>query len=113
MSDCLFCSTAPDAAWVATEYAIALPAVHPLVLGHVVIAPRRHVPSFYDLDVSEQGGFWVLVSEVKKHILAALNIQSAAIGFADCEADQGHTHIHVVPLRAGLELPAGIQWVQK
>ena len=94
-----------------TEYGIALPAPKPLMLGHVVVAPRRHVAGFYDLDVAEQGGLWVLVSLVRQHFEATLNLRSAAIGFADERNDQGHTHIHVVPRREGMQLPEGIQWV--
>ena len=112
VENCLFCSTLPEDAWVATQYGIALPAPRPLMLGHVVVAPRRHVPAFYDLDVEEQGGLWVLVSLVRKHFEATLNLQSAAIGFADGNDGQGHTHIHVVPHRPGMDLPEGIQWVK-
>ena len=50
---CLFCSTSPDDAWVTSEYGIAVPAAQPLTPGHVVVAPRRHVAGFYDLDVEE------------------------------------------------------------
>jgi diadenosine tetraphosphate (Ap4A) HIT family hydrolase len=52
----LFCSTSPDDAWVTSEYGIAVPPAQPLTPGHVVVAPRRHVAGFYDLDVEEQRG---------------------------------------------------------
>ena len=111
MRTCLFCSTSPDDAWGSTEYGIALPAMQPLTPGHIVVAPRRHVAGFYGLDVEEQRGLWDLVSDVRKQVVAALHVESATIGFEDCEGDQGHTHIHVVPRRPGVELPGGIEWV--
>src|ERR1019366_4101801 len=88
---CLFCSTSPDDAWVTSEYGIAVPAAQPLTPGHVVVAPRRHVAGFYDLDVEEQHGLWDLVSEVRRHIIAGVHVESVAIGFEDGEEDQGHT----------------------
>jgi diadenosine tetraphosphate (Ap4A) HIT family hydrolase len=108
---CLFCSTSPDDAWGCTAYGTALPAAQPLTPGHIVVAPRRHVVRFFDLDVEEQRGLWDLVSEVRKHVVAALHVESATIGFEDSEGDQGHTHIHVVPRRPDVELPRGIEWV--
>ena len=109
--NCIFCSTSPDDAWVSSEYGIALPAAQPLTTGHVVVAPRRHVSCFYDLDVEEQRGLWDLVSEVHRHVMAALQLESVAIGFEDCVEDQGHTCVHVVPRRPGVELPDGPEWV--
>jgi|ERR1039458_8083904 diadenosine tetraphosphate (Ap4A) HIT family hydrolase len=111
MRTCLFCSTSPDDAWVASDYGIAVPAAQPLTPGHVVVAPRRHVAGFYGLDVEEQHRLWDLVAEVRKHVVADLHVESAAIGFEDCEEDQGHARVHVVPLRPGVELPHGIEWV--
>src|ERR1035438_1140860 len=75
---CLFCSTSPDNAWLTSEYGIAVPAAQPLTAGHVVVAPRRHVAGFYDLDVEEQRGLWNLVSEVRRHVMSALYVESVA-----------------------------------
>ena len=89
----------------------AVLAAQPLTPGHVVVAPRRHVACFYDLDVEEQHGLWDLVSEVRRHVTAAQHVESVAIGFEDGEEDQGHTRVHVVPRRPGVALPHGIEWV--
>jgi diadenosine tetraphosphate (Ap4A) HIT family hydrolase len=108
---CLFCSTSPEDAWATSEYGIAIPAHQPLTPGHVVVAPHRHVAGFYDLDVEEQHGLWALVTEVRTHVMNAQHVDSTTIGFQDGDEDQGHTHIHVVPRRPGVELPSGIEWV--
>jgi len=107
----VFCSTSPDDVWLASKYGIALPAAAPLTPGHVVVAPSRHVAGFYELDVEEQHGLWALVSEVRSHMMATLPVASTRIGFEDGIEDGGHTHIHVVPCRPGVQLPDGIEWV--
>lgn len=112
MQNCLFCSTSEADVYSASPYGIVLPAPQPLTPGHVVVAPRRHVPGFYDLDVEEQRGLWNLVSEVRRHVVAALHLESAAIGFEDGEGEHGHAHIHVVPRRPGVHL-ARIEWVNE
>ena len=111
VSVCLFCSASPEDAWVTSEYGIAVPAPQPLVPGHVLVAPRRHVAGFYDLDVEEQHRLWDLVSDVRKYVMATLPVESTAIGFEDSAEDGGHTHIHVMPRQQGVQLPGGIEWV--
>ncbi len=111
---CPYCVASPEEVWILTEDAIALPHPHPLTACHVVVAPRRHVLAFYDLDVQEQRMVWNLVGDIQKRIASALKVDGFDLGFVDGNAeDQGHTHIHVVPRPPGesLPLPHGIQWV--
>jgi diadenosine tetraphosphate (Ap4A) HIT family hydrolase len=73
--------------------------------------PAPVFPSFYpfsshhDLPAIVMGCPWLAIraqiSEVGKHVVAALRVESATIGFQDREGDQGHTHIHVVPRLPG------------
>ena len=84
---------------------------NPWTPGHVVLAPSRHVASFYDLDVEEQRGRWSLVYEVRRHVMATFLVKSTSVGFEDGEEDQGQSHIHVVPNRPGVQLPFGIEWI--
>ena len=111
MSTCLYCSTDPDDAWAASPHGIAVPSPNPLTPGHVVVAPLGHVASFYDLDVAEQNGLWQLVTEVRRHVKAAQQVETVAIGFEDGEEGRGHTHIHVVPRQPGVHLPSEIEWI--
>ena len=95
------------------EDAIAMPHPDPLAACHVVVAPRRHVAAFYDLDVQEQRAVWHLVGEIQKRITAAIKVEGFAVRFADGDAENGaHAHVHVVPRSRGdsLRLPAGIEW---
>jgi len=54
LSTCVFCSATAEEAWVITDDAVAVPHSDPLANCHMVVAPRRHVLTFYDLDVQEQ-----------------------------------------------------------
>ena len=98
-----------------TEHAIAVPPPHPISTCHVVVAPRRHVMTFYELDVGEQQMVWGVVGEMRKRIADALKVSGFDIGFADGDPEHLiHAHIHVVPRPPGesIQLPDGIQWVR-
>ena len=80
----------------------------------MVVAPRRHVLNFYDLDVQEQRMVWNLVADIQQRIASALKVDGFDVGFADGSAqDQIHAHIHVVPRSPGesLALPQNVAWV--
>jgi len=80
----------------------------------MVVAPRRHVMTFYDLDVQEQRMVWTLVAEIQKRISSALKIEGFHVGFADgSDEDPIHAHIHVIPRAEGeyVQLPRGVDWV--
>jgi len=116
VSECPYCSIAPEDAWIATENAVAVPHSKPLTPFHVVIVPRRHVAAFYDLDVQEQRTIWAMVEAVRARISASLNVVGFDIGFEDTSPNDetpGHALVHVVPRPAGkrVTLPAGIEWV--
>jgi diadenosine tetraphosphate (Ap4A) HIT family hydrolase len=80
----------------------------------MVVAPRRHVSSFYALDVGEQRALWGLVSEIRARLSRSMRIDGFDLGFADFpEGGDGHALVHVVPRVPGetVVLPAGIEWV--
>jgi diadenosine tetraphosphate (Ap4A) HIT family hydrolase len=78
----------------------------------MVVAPRRHVAAFYDLDVQEQQLLWAVVQELRKRISTALKTDGFDVGFADGEGSW-HMHIHVIPRIPGehLALPRDVEWV--
>lgn len=116
MSDCPYCSITPEDAWILTEHAVAMPHPSPLTAWHIVIAPRRHVAGFYDLDVQEQRMLWYMVGEIRQRIASTVEVEGFDIGFEDGSPDDqnpAHARIHVVPRRPGarVNLPGGIEWV--
>lgn len=78
----------------------------------MVVAPRRHVEAFYDLDVQEQREVWTLVIEIRDRVARSMPTEGFDIGFADSR-NGGHALIHVVPRLPGerVVLPADIEWV--
>ena len=109
---CVFCTASADEAWILTDFVVAVPHTHPLAPCHIVVAPRRHVASFYELDVQEQQLLWAIVLELRRRISSALRTDGFGVGFADGEGSW-HTHIHVVPRVPGehLALPRDVEWV--
>jgi diadenosine tetraphosphate (Ap4A) HIT family hydrolase len=115
VSACPYCSITPEDAWIVTEDAVAVPHPKPLTTCHIVIAPRRHVTGFYDLDVQEQRMVWDMVGQVWKRIASSLKVKGFDIGFQDgspYDDDPAHAIVHVVPRTNGaVKLPPGIEWV--
>src|SRR3954454_2785 len=112
---CEYCSVAPEEAWVCTEFVVAVPHPSPTGLGHLVVAPRRHVAAFYDLDVQEQRMIWDALARLRQRIAATLDVEGFDAGFVDAPTGESdfHTHIHLIPRIAGqkVELPVTAEWV--
>ena len=113
---CRYCFIAEDDAWVLTEFVVAFPHPDPLATCHVIVAPRRHVRAFYDLDVQEQRMLWNALGQLRERIMASLNVEGFAAGFVDAAAgDDGsaHAYVHLIPRIPGewVELPGDAEWV--
>jgi diadenosine tetraphosphate (Ap4A) HIT family hydrolase len=92
VSTCAYCSIAPEDAWIVAKDAIAIPHPNPLTPCHIVIAPRRHVTAFYDLDVQEQRAIWDMVGEIRKRVLLSLKVEGFDLGFEDGSPDDETRH---------------------
>ena len=113
---CSICSVAPEDTWLLTEFVVAVPHAAPIATCHVVVAPRRHVPAFYDLDVQEQRMIWDALAQIRERIRTSLNVDGFDVGFADASAMEdgsGHAIVHLIPRIPGetYERPRGIEWV--
>ncbi|MEO6213096.1 MAG: histidine triad nucleotide-binding protein [Vicinamibacterales bacterium] len=114
MSDCLFCGiisgTVPGAIVYQDEHVVAFQDIHSQAPMHLLVVPRRHIPTLNDLTAEDDP----LVGEMMR-CAAAL---AAANGFAErgyrtvfnCHADAGqtvfHIHMHVLAGRK-LSWPPG------
>ena len=113
---CSYCSAAPEDAWVFTEFVSAAPHPNPLASCHLVVAPRRHVGAFYELDVQEQHMIWEAMSELCRRITASIHVEGFDAGFVDAGANDDldfHTYVHLVPRIPGesVDLPTDAEWV--
>jgi diadenosine tetraphosphate (Ap4A) HIT family hydrolase len=115
LSGCSLCSFVPEDAWILNNDVVAMPHPAPLASCHVIVAPRRHVAAFYDLDVSEQRHIWEVLNELRSRITASLCVEGFNVGFKDGSHDDenAHTYVHVIPRISGeqVELPSGVEWV--
>ena len=116
MANCLICSIASEDAWVLTEFVVAVPHSSALTSCHVLVAPRRHVATFYDLDVQEQRMIWDALGQLRDRISSSLNVEGYDVGFVDAPAgDDGsaHAYVHLIPRSPGesYEKPRGVEWV--
>jgi diadenosine tetraphosphate (Ap4A) HIT family hydrolase len=116
LETCPFCAVEPGRIWLESEHALAVPAAHPVADGHMVVVPRKHVSTIYELTMPEQQALWDLVGEVRQRLLTGLMPDGFSIGFNDTMHDgvsADHAAVHVVPRRRGdsPELPDGVEWV--
>jgi histidine triad (HIT) family protein len=104
MADCLFCKiiegTIPGAIVYQDERVVAFKDINPQAPMHVLVVPRRHIPTTNDLTPQDDG----LVGELVRRAAAI----AAENGHADrgyrtvfnCNADAGqtvfHIHLHVL-----------------
>jgi diadenosine tetraphosphate (Ap4A) HIT family hydrolase len=104
LEPCPFCAIEPARIWIENETAIAVPDAFPVADGHVLVVPRKHVSTVYELSPSEQQAVWSLVASVRERLLTGLNPDGFNIGFNDgLAAGQtiAHAHIHIIPRRHG------------
>lgn len=96
--------------------AAAFPDAFPVTPGHMLVVPRRHVASYFELSSEEQLELWRTVNEVK----SALDRQRAPAGY-NIGVNDGpaagqtveHAHVHVIPRYPGdaADPRGGVRWV--
>jgi len=103
-SACPFCDVDASRIQLENEVGIAILDAFPVSEGHLLVVPKKHVASLYDLPTNEQAALWQLVSEVRKHIFQTFHPDGFNIGINDGQAAGQtvmHAHIHVIPRRIG------------
>ncbi len=100
---CLFCQ--PEREIIAeNDLAIAVFDHYPVSPGHVLVVPRRHVPTIWDLGEAEYDGCFRLVRAVQPILAIRYGPDGFNIG-ANCGEAAGqsvwHAHIHVIPRYKG------------
>jgi diadenosine tetraphosphate (Ap4A) HIT family hydrolase len=83
-----------------SDLAIAFDDKFPVAPGHVLVAPRRHVATYFGCTQQEKLALWDLVERVREIALGALRPDGFNIGFnVGAAAGQTvfHAHIHVIP----------------
>lgn len=97
---CIFCDIIDRAegAFIVYEnpHAVVFLDKHPINAGHVLVVPKHHVASFYELD---EDSFIELMLVVRRmaSVLEA-TYQPRKVGMLAAGFDVAHAHIHVLPM---------------
>jgi diadenosine tetraphosphate (Ap4A) HIT family hydrolase len=77
---------------------------HALSAGHVLVVPRRHVASFFEMTGEEQSAVLALLNDTQRAIQAAHAPDGYNIGVNVGKAggqSRMHVHVHLIPRYAG------------
>ena len=88
----------------------------PLTKGHVLVVPRRHVPSFFDTTREERLAMLELIDEAKAILEREHQPDGYNLGINNGEAAGQtvmHVHLHIIPRYLGDkdDPRGGIRWM--
>ena len=79
------------------DHCIAILDINPLVMGHVLVIPKKEVDYIFDLEDDLYTELWVFAKKVSGAIKNA--IPCKRIGIAVIGLEVPHAHIHLIPLQ--------------
>ena len=74
----------------------------PLLSGHVLVMPKKHVLSLSELSEEERSNFVLLMEEMKKRVREKMNRDVIVVQNTGKHSSQEHVHFHILPTKAGL-----------
>jgi diadenosine tetraphosphate (Ap4A) HIT family hydrolase len=113
---CVFCHIESERVLLESLDGVVLRDAFPVNPGHLLVVPRIHVASLFQLPPDVQGELWDLVRQARALLAEDLHPDGFTVGLNDGEAagqTVSHAHIHVIPRYAG-DVPdprGGIRWV--
>jgi diadenosine tetraphosphate (Ap4A) HIT family hydrolase len=113
---CPFCHLEKSRITLESDCALAIPDAYPAAEGHMLVVPKRHVASLFDLSDEEQEAIWRLVAQVRGKLASDRQPDGFTVGVNDGPAAGQtvlHAHVHVIPRRAGdvADPRGGVRWV--
>lgn len=106
MPDCVFCKIAakeiPSQIVWENERFVAFLDIKPVNPGHVLIVPKDHVDSIFDLQSGAYGEIFDVAKKLSVPLQAAMD--SRRIGIAVEGFGEPHAHLHLIPLNGPGEL---------
>ena len=97
---CVFCDIAAgvESAFVVYEntHAVVFLDKHPINVGHVLVVPKHHVASFYELDENPFTELMLVVRRMASLLEATYHPRK--VGMLAAGFDVPHAHIHVLPM---------------
>ncbi|MFB9770424.1 HIT family protein [Lactiplantibacillus modestisalitolerans] len=98
MDDCIFCQPQPTV--VENELATAFYDLHPVSLGHLLIIPKQHYATWFDVPAAERQAIWQLVDTAKAALDQRYQPDGYNVGInVGPAAGQTimHCHVHLIP----------------
>ena len=77
---------------------------HALSRGHVLVVPKRHVASFFDMSTDEQIAVLQLLGQAQRHLQLTFSPDGYNIGVnvgAVAGQSRMHVHVHLIPRYVG------------
>jgi len=113
---CPFCTLPEQRIVLSDALGLVIRDAFPVSPGHTLIVPRRHVPSFFELDDTERIVLLDLLREARRQLQEECRPDGFNIGINDgAAAGQTvmHVHIHLIPRYAGdtRDPRGGVRWV--
>ena len=106
---CVFCAIAAGEAEASLVHeddtVLVFMALHPVVPGHLLVVPRRHVVGLEDIDAATSAHVWAVGHEMAR-ALRRSDLRCEGINVFLCDGDAAfqsvfHFHLHVIPRYAG------------
>lgn len=98
--NCIFCQIAqnkiPSHKVYENEYAFAFTDKHPINPGHLLVIPKIHIASFYQMEDKEYIELMLVVKKLSSKVNEIFKPHK--VGFIAAGWDIPHTHIHIVPM---------------
>jgi len=109
---CPFCDKGPAEAFLSSPNFLAIYNIAPVLPGHSMVVPKRHVESLLELTNKEAAELMLLGRDVAKLLTKALNTEAFDWIIQEKEAagqTVAHLHLHVIPRIIG-DLPNPGDW---
>jgi bis(5'-adenosyl)-triphosphatase len=112
IEDCPFCRIQKEAVFGESEHFLAVYNIAPILPGHSLVIPKRHVESLMDLTESELIEFMIFGRNIAKLLLKAF--KTPAFNWTIQEKEEAgqtiaHLHMHIIPRKQG-DLPQPGDW---
>ncbi|MFC6165484.1 HIT family protein [Lactiplantibacillus dongliensis] len=98
MKACLFCAPRPYV--LENDLAAAFFDIHPVSRGHLLIIPKHHYATYFDVPTADQQAMMALLKQAKGYLDARYQPDGYNIGInVGAAAGQTvmHCHLHLIP----------------
>ena len=106
MAECVFCRIAAgdEPAYVVLDEpdVVGFLDTRPVFKGHVLVCPRRHLPTFADLPIAAVPSLFATVQRVSTAVTGTFGAQGTFVAMNNVVSQSvPHLHVHVVPRTKG------------